>query len=127
MSERFALDAAGALLEPEQDRQQLLATLVAFCDSHRNVRATGAALRVHENTVRYRLGKIAELTGLDVAANAEDQLTAQLAVLVFKLRGWLGGQRTQIDHVDPDIHPGAAHDRGDAVGAVGLAPLPTAS
>jgi sugar diacid utilization regulator len=121
MSERFALDAAGALLEPEQDRQQLLATLVAFCESHRNVRATGAALGIHENTVRYRLGKIAELTGLDVVANAEDQLTAQLAVLVFKLRGWLGGWKAESDRVDSGIQPSGCLDGGGVIGAVGLA------
>ncbi len=126
MSERFALDAAGALLEPDQDRQQLLATLVAFCESHRNVRATGAALRVHENTVRYRLGKIAELTGLDVAANAEDQLTAQLAVLVFKLRGWLGGRPTDIDRIEPGILSSESLDGGDVSEAVELVPLATA-
>lgn len=88
-AERFAFDVAGVLLEDTADRRQLLATLVAFCEANRNVRATGALLRIHENTVRYRIGKIADLTGLDVAANADDQLTAQLALLVFKLRGLL--------------------------------------
>jgi sugar diacid utilization regulator len=85
---RFASDIAGQLLEG-RERRVLLTTLVAFCDAGRNIRATAATLDIHENTVRYRLGKIAELTGLDVAANADDQLTAQFAVLVFRLRGWL--------------------------------------
>jgi sugar diacid utilization regulator len=89
-AERFALAAAGRLLEEGTDRAQQLATLAAFCEANRNVRATGTLLGVHENTVRYRLGRVHELTGLDVAANADDQLTAQLAMLVFRLRGWLG-------------------------------------
>ncbi|MDO8212232.1 GAF domain-containing protein [Conexibacter sp. CPCC 206217] len=117
-AERFALDAAGALLEDSSDRVQLLATLAAFCDSNRNVRATGSILGIHENTVRYRLGKIHELTGLDVMADAEDQLTAQFAMLVFKLRGWIGGWRGALaapaatapaaDDADPAIAVGSA-------------------
>jgi sugar diacid utilization regulator len=91
-AERFAIDACGALLGEDPGRAQLLMTLAAFCEVNRNVRATGTALGIHENTVRYRLGKIHELTGLDVTTDAADQLTAQLAMLVFRLRGWLGSR-----------------------------------
>jgi len=109
IAERFALDAAGALLEDNSDRRHLLATLTAFCESNRSVRTTGSLLGIHENTVRYRLGKIAELTGLDVATNADDQLTAQLVLLVFKLRGWLGPWRkTLADSTPTEKHPDAA-------------------
>jgi sugar diacid utilization regulator len=100
-AERFATDVAGALLEDSQDRMHLLGTLASFFDANRNVRATGVALGVHENTVRYRLGKIAELTGLDLVGSAEDQLTAQFAMLVFKLRGWLGAWRTSDGRTEP--------------------------
>jgi len=53
------------------------------------VRETAEQVGVHENTIRYRLARIAELTGLDVATNADDQLAGQLATLVLRLEGAL--------------------------------------
>ena len=42
---------------------------------------------MHENTVRYRLSRVREITGLDVAGDADDQLSVQVALLVLRLRG----------------------------------------
>jgi DNA-binding PucR family transcriptional regulator len=44
---------------------QLLATLEAFVAREQSARSTAAALGQHVNTVRYRLEKIAQVTGLD--------------------------------------------------------------
>jgi DNA-binding PucR family transcriptional regulator len=48
------------------------------------VRAAARALGVHENTVRYRLGRVAEVTGLDVR-NFDALLTARLALGILDL------------------------------------------
>src|SRR5690606_41757075 len=47
------------------DDGTLLETWRAFVDADGRVKGAAAALDVHENTVRYRLGKIKGLTGLD--------------------------------------------------------------
>jgi DNA-binding PucR family transcriptional regulator len=44
---------------------------------------------VHENTIRYRLARIEDRTGLGVAHDSNDQLTAQLALLLLRLEGTL--------------------------------------
>ncbi|MEU9843095.1 helix-turn-helix domain-containing protein [Actinomadura sp. NPDC048032] len=48
-----------------------MATLRAFLDHDGHWQATAAALRVHVNTLRNRLAKIAELTGRDTARTAD--------------------------------------------------------
>jgi DNA-binding PucR family transcriptional regulator len=86
-AERFARDALGALLADDEGTRDLLATLRAFFDSGRSVRRSALELGVHENTIRYRLTRIEELTGLAVATSSDDQLSAQLALLVLRLNG----------------------------------------
>lgn len=86
--ERFALETLGAMLD-EEVPGEFLGTLVGFFDNGRSVRRAATALDVHENTIRYRLGRVRELTGLDVAADSDAQLSAQLALLVLRLRGSL--------------------------------------
>lgn len=88
-ADRFARDALGALLDGE-DTSELLRTLYVFFECARSVRRAAPTLGVHENTIRYRLARIEELTGLSVAADATDQLTAQLALLILRLGGLLG-------------------------------------
>jgi DNA-binding PucR family transcriptional regulator len=49
----------------ENGNGALLPTLRAYLDCDLDVRRTAASLYVHPNTVRYRLRRISELTGLD--------------------------------------------------------------
>jgi len=86
---RFSHDALGALLVDEEHTRDLLTTLRAFFDSGRSVRRSALALGVHENTIRYRLARIEESTGLAVGTSSEDELRAQLALLVLRLEGAL--------------------------------------
>ncbi|WP_168588541.1 GAF domain-containing protein [Saccharopolyspora sp. ASAGF58] len=65
---------------------RLLATLRTFLRTGTVIRC-GHVLGVHENTVRYRLAKIEELTGLSVVGNPDAQMRASLALLVLRLRG----------------------------------------
>lgn len=88
-SERFAEDTLGALLSDADGMDDLMATLRTFFDNGRSVRRSAVELTVHENTVRYRLMRIEEITGLPIATDADAQLSAQLALLVLRLQGRL--------------------------------------
>ena len=85
--ERFVEDVLGRLLEDDQGCLDLVRTLEAFYESGRSVRVASDKLGVHENTVRYRLSRVRAITGLDVAGDADDQLSVQVALLVLRLRG----------------------------------------
>jgi sugar diacid utilization regulator len=86
---RFAHDALGPLLSDDEGAHDLLFTLQVFFEHGRSVRRSARALGVHENTIRYRLTRIEDRTGLGVAHSSDDQLTAQLALLVLRLEGAL--------------------------------------
>ena len=49
----------------------LLLTLEAYCDAGESVDAAAQALGQHPNTVRYRLGKIASVCGLDYRSRTQ--------------------------------------------------------
>jgi sugar diacid utilization regulator len=84
--DRFVEDVLGALLTGESTVCELLRTLQCFFDCGRSIRHSAAQLNVHENTVRYRLARVHGLTGMDVAADASDQLSVQMSLLVLRLR-----------------------------------------
>lgn len=84
---RYMRDVLGPLLDESAGHGDLLRTLQCFFDTGRSVRESSARLGIHENTVRLRLGKVHDLTGLDVAAGANDQLSVQTALLVLRLVG----------------------------------------
>lgn len=84
---RYVHDVLGALLADLPATTDLLRTLQCFFDTGRSVRESAARLGIHENTVRLRMAKVHDLTGLDVASNANDQLSAQTALLVLRLEG----------------------------------------
>jgi sugar diacid utilization regulator len=86
-AERFARRALSGILGEGTAERDLVATLQTFFASARSVRRAALALGVHENTVRYRLARIEELTGLGVTRDADGQLTAELALIVLQLSG----------------------------------------
>jgi sugar diacid utilization regulator len=89
----FAEETVGELVR-EHSKADLLATLVSFFDNMGSIRGSAAALDVHENTIRYRLSRIEELTGLAVMHDPDAQLRARLSLLVLLLQGRLpGGMR----------------------------------
>ncbi|WP_051471028.1 GAF domain-containing protein [Patulibacter minatonensis] len=85
--DRFVTDVLGRLLTDDEPSADLLRTLQSLTDHGRNIRHSAVALGIHENTVRYRLNRVRELTGLDVAADAHAQLSVQTALLVLRLQG----------------------------------------
>lgn len=83
----YVHDVLGPLLAGGTTMHTLLQTLEVFFDAARSVRETATALGVHENTVRHRLARVHDLTGLDVATASNDQLSVQTALLVLRLQG----------------------------------------
>src|SRR5262249_13685661 len=53
----------------EQYETDLVATLETFLDANGNVAGTAQRLYTHRHTVRYRLERVRELTGLDVGSS----------------------------------------------------------
>jgi GAF domain-containing protein len=66
-------------------RTQLVDTLERYLRDRRSIATTARALYVHPNTLRQRLSRIEELSGLELAA--EDLLSLELAVKLMRLRG----------------------------------------
>ena len=85
----FADDAFGGLVR-DPSKTDLLATLRCFFDNMASIRRCALELGVHENTIRYRLARIEELTGLSVTHDPDAQLGARLSLLVLMIQGSLG-------------------------------------
>lgn len=88
---REAVQFAHETVQPVRDHDgadgPLLATWRAFVAADGRVQRAAAALDVHENTVRYRLGRIREIVGTD-PAELDTLLAARMAFQVLDLAGW---------------------------------------
>jgi GAF domain-containing protein len=83
----------------EYDRQRgssLLPTLEEFLRRRGSISATSEALYVHPNTLRQRLRRIAELSGLDL--REEDWLLVEIAVKMVTLEAALGKATPDTPH-----------------------------
>jgi hypothetical protein len=60
----------GDLDRDDQFHRQLVETALAYLDGGQRLDRTAAAVHVHPNTVRYRLGRLTELTGIDPDATS---------------------------------------------------------
>ena len=86
------VDAVGKLAEYDAQRgAQLLATLEEFLRRHGSISATSEALYVHPNTLRQRLRRIGELSGLDL--RRDEWLAIEIAVKMVKLKQALGASK----------------------------------
>ena len=86
------VDAVGKLADYDAQRgAQLLATLEEFLRRHGSISATSEALYVHPNTLRQRLRRIGELSGLDL--RRDDWLAIEIAVKMVKLQQALGSPK----------------------------------
>lgn len=84
---RFAEELLGPLLRYDRDTQcGLVATLRRFLECGGQIRATARALDVHENTIRYRLTRIAEVSDID-PSDLHTLLDARFALQVLDLLG----------------------------------------
>ena len=75
-----------SLLEHDQMHRSgdLLTTLELYIDNDGNLKKTAAKLFIHVNTLRYRLNKIEEITGMDIKDKAT-KLQYDLAIKALKL------------------------------------------
>ena len=81
----FEESAIGPVIDYDKDHgTQLLETLRAYMECDRNVQEVAQLLHVHKHTVRYRLRRVTELTGLDVT-KFEDAAQLYLAVRATEL------------------------------------------
>lgn len=67
-------------------RGTLIETLSAYVDSGGSIEATGRALFVHPNTVRYRLKQVAEVTGF-APGDPRDALVLRIALVLGRQSG----------------------------------------
>ncbi len=82
------IEAVAKLADYDRERgAQLLATLEEFLARHGSVSAASDALYVHPNTLRQRLRRIAEISGLDL--RHDDWLMVEIAVKLVRLAGVL--------------------------------------
>jgi GAF domain-containing protein len=83
------IDAVSRLAAYDRERgAALLKTLEEFLRRHGSISATSEALYVHPNTLRQRLRRIGELSGLDL--RRDDWLMVEIAVKLVQLRLVLG-------------------------------------
>ena len=86
-----AVRFADELVRPVRDHDgadgALFLTWRAFLAAEARVQRAASDLGVHENTVRYRLGRIREITGKDPAA-LDTLLIARVAFQILELAGW---------------------------------------
>ena len=81
----FLDNALGAAVDYDAAHgTDLIKTLKAYTECNGNVTEVAARLHIHKHTVRYRLRRIAELTGLD-ATKFEDAAQLYLAVRASEL------------------------------------------
>jgi GAF domain-containing protein len=84
------LDAVSRLVAYDRERNAaLLHTLEEFLRRRGSIGATSEALFVHPNTLRQRLRRIAEVSGLDL--REDDWLMIEIAVKLVKLRAASSG------------------------------------
>ena len=83
------VDAVTKLADYDRQRgASLLQTLEEFLRRRGSISATSEALFVHPNTLRQRLRRIADVSGLDL--REDDWLMVEIAVKLVKLRGSTG-------------------------------------
>ena len=80
---RAAVDALIAY--DTRRRTALLDTLERYLAERRSVIESARALYIHPNTLRQRLGRIEELTGLEL--DRDDLLSLELAIKLARLHG----------------------------------------
>jgi hypothetical protein len=83
--ELVPIDVRDFLEQDARDGGTLLATFRGYVASDLNVKLAAKRLHLHTNTARYRLGRIAERTGLDLRS-FEDVATLYVAARLFDAR-----------------------------------------
>lgn len=91
--EAFCEELLGPLATPCSRYDSLIVTLEAYFDHRGNLNGAARGMRVHRNTIQYRLKRIAELTGADLR-DADTCLALQLALLARRSLQTMGAPVT---------------------------------
>lgn len=90
----FVREVTGPLIDYDTKNDgALLRTLRAFFDADCSQRTAAERLFVHHKTLRYRLGRIQQLTGLDLGHH-EDRMRADLALRLLQVNAGLDEENT---------------------------------
>jgi sugar diacid utilization regulator len=83
---QFAEDVLGPLIDYDaRHKVGLFSTLSIYLNQHESLKQTARVLRVHVNTVSYRIQRIERLTSLDLA-NPDHRLSAHVAAKIIESR-----------------------------------------
>jgi len=83
----YALSILGHLVDYDREHNtNFLWTLELFLDNKCSLSETAKSAFLHINTLRYRIKRIEELTGIDLSSN-EGRFQAQLSIKLLKLIG----------------------------------------
>jgi sugar diacid utilization regulator len=83
---QFAEDVLGPLIDYDaRHKVDLVGTLSSYLNQHESLKQTARVLRVHVNTVSYRIQRIERLTSLDLA-NPDHRLSAHVAAKIIESR-----------------------------------------
>ncbi|WP_131743007.1 helix-turn-helix domain-containing protein, partial [Actinomadura roseirufa] len=85
----LAAGLLGALDPADPFHRELAATALACLDHGGRIEPAAAALRVHANTVKYRVRRFRELTGRPLLDPAAGDAVARAAHWWWALRHWL--------------------------------------
>jgi DNA-binding PucR family transcriptional regulator len=83
----FVMEWLGALLSYDREKgADLVITLTQYLDCGGNYDATAKSLNIHRSTLRYRLGRIRDISGRDLQ-DVEDRLNLHLATRIVRITG----------------------------------------
>lgn len=75
----------GALIEYDsKNKADLIKSLQIFLDNESAIQTSADKLHVHYNTLRYRLNRIKEISGLDLS-DPQDRLNIQVSLTIYQL------------------------------------------
>jgi PucR C-terminal helix-turn-helix domain len=91
LAELLSADLLSALKPGDDFHRELASTALAYLDHGQRLDHTAAALHVHPNTVRYRLRRLFEITGMPLSAADPGEWLTVLETLRcwWALRAWL--------------------------------------
>ena len=83
----FVMEWLGPLLSYDREKKaDLVITLTRYLDCGGNYDATAESLTIHRSTLRYRLGRIRDISGRDLQ-DVEDRLNLHLATRIVRIPG----------------------------------------
>jgi sugar diacid utilization regulator len=83
----FVMEWLGPLLSYDREKKaDLVMTLTQYLDCGGNYDATAQSLTIHRSTLRYRLGRIRDISGRDLQ-DVEDRLNLHLATRIVRVAG----------------------------------------